>query len=230
MKRVKILNIVFTQEIKTKQIPSFRSAVLRMLGDADVAFHNHTEDEKFVYDYPKIQYKTFGNKASMFCIEEGVEKIYSLFNLKSRNIIINGVQSDLVVEDLKANEFVIQAWDTYFDYKISSWLALNEKNYGEYKKLKSEAEKFYFLENILRGNILSFGKGVDCIFDKEVKVQITKINKEYTSDFKGIKMHTINAEFKSNVFLPNHLGLGKGVSIGFGVVKEKRKNNYINGE
>lgn len=226
MKKVKILSIVFSQDIKTTQIPSFRSAVLKMLGDADVAFHNHKEDEKFVYDYPKIQYKSVRNKASLFCIEEGVEKIYSLFNLKNRSIIINGEQSDLVVEELKANEFLIQAWDTYFDYKISSWLALNEKNYGDYKKLKTDAEKVYFLENILRGNILSFGKGVDCIFDKEVKVQITKINREYTSDFKGVKMHTINAEFKSNVFLPNQLGLGKGVSIGYGIVKTKR--NEIN--
>ncbi|MDD2636807.1 MAG: CRISPR-associated endonuclease Cas6, partial [Bacteroidales bacterium] len=60
---------------------------------------------------------------------------------------------------------------------------------------------------------------------KEVKVQITNINKEYARNFKGVKMHTINAEFKTNVLLPNYLGLGKGVSIGFGTVKSKSKND-----
>ncbi|MDD3723528.1 MAG: CRISPR-associated endonuclease Cas6 [Lutibacter sp.] len=226
MKKIKILNVVFNKELSKSEVPAFRGAVLNLLGDADVIFHNHSDDEKFVYDYPRIQYKVIGKKAALFCLEEGVEKIYSFFNLRNRDIIINGVKSDLVIEQIKANEHLIQAWDKYFNYSISSWLALNEINYAKYRTLDNEDEKIFFLENILRGNILSFGKGLNCMFDREVKVQITVLTKEFTSNFKGVKMHTINAEFRTNVSLPAYLGLGKGVSIGYGIVKTKR--NEIN--
>jgi len=33
-------------------------------------------------------------------------------------------------------------------------------------------------------------------------------------------MLAFNIEFKTNVFLPNFIGLGKGVSIGFGTIKQ----------
>lgn len=222
MKKVKTLVVCFDRELKANNIPKFRGAVLNNIDEPDVIFHNHKgEGEQFVYKYPQIQYKTINKKAAFFCIAEGVEKIHQFFNLKDWSLNIGGESINMSVEYLKVNEFLIQAWDKYFTYNISSWLALNEKNIGIYRKLKTEEEKIFFLENILRGNILSFGKGVGCIFDKEVKVQIIAIKKEYASDFKGLKMHTINAEFRSNVSLPVYMGLGKGVSIGFGIIEEK---------
>lgn len=32
--------------------------------------------------------------------------------------------------------------------------------------------------------------------------------------------------FKSNVSLPDYIGLGKGVSIGFGMIKDYKNNKY----
>ncbi|MDY0141566.1 MAG: CRISPR-associated endonuclease Cas6 [Bacteroidales bacterium] len=222
MKKIKTLTVLFDKVLKPNEIPKFRGAVLGKIDQPDLLFHNHFDKEQFVYEYPKIQYKTINKKAAFFCVEEGVEIVHQFFNLKDWSLQIGSVNMNMGVDSLKVNKFLIQAWDKYFTYNINSWLALNEKNYPLYKNLKSLDEKHFFLENILRGNILSFGKGIDCIFDREVKVQIKKIKKEHPRDFKGIKMHAIDAEFKTNVFLPNYLGLGKGVSIGFGVVEEKR--------
>ncbi len=222
MKKTKTLELIFDKEIKQKDLTFFRSAILKMLGEPDVMFHNHIEDEKFVYKYPKIQYKVIGKKAALYCVDEGVEKIYPFISLQHKNVEIKGEKSDLLIQSVNAGNTLIQAWDTYRSYNITSWLPLNAKNYEVYKKLQTNEEKKFFLENVLRGNLLSLGKGLDIHFEKEIKVQIIDIIKEYTSDYKGIKMHTINADFKTNVSLPSHIGLGKGVSLGFGVVRRKR--------
>ncbi|MDD2635305.1 MAG: CRISPR-associated endonuclease Cas6, partial [Bacteroidales bacterium] len=171
MKKIKSLVVCFDRELKANDIPKFRGAVLRNIKEPDIIFHNHKgEKEQYAYNYPQIQYKTINKKAAFFCVEEGVEKIHQFLNLKDWNLNIGGEAISMAIEHLKVNEFLIQAWDKYFTYYINSWLALNDKNYSTYKNLNTEDEKKFFLENILRGNILSFGKGVDCIFDKEVKV------------------------------------------------------------
>lgn len=223
MQRVKVLVVKFDRNLTGLEIPKFRSAVIEKITEPDILFHHHKNDDKVLYKYPLIQYKTINRKAAIFCIDKGIEAVNQFLSLDNWNMRIGKEITDISVESVKANQFTIQAWDKYFYYRINSWLALNEKNYAAYKELKKEGEKLFFLENILRGNILSFGKGINCKFEKEVKVNITDISREKTKLFKDIKMHAIDATFKTNVFLPNYLGLGKGVSIGFGTIFTIRK-------
>ncbi len=223
MQRVKVLVVKFDRNLTGLEIPKFRSAVIEKIANPDILFHHHKNDDKVLYKYPLIQYKTINRKAAIFCIDKGIEVVNQFLSLDNWNMRIGKEVSDISVESVKANQFIIQAWDKYFYYRISSWLALNEKNYKTYKELNKEEEKLFFLENILRGNILSFGKGINCNFEKEVKVNITELTKEKTKLFKDVKMHAIDATFKTNVFLPNYLGLGKGVSIGFGTIFTLRK-------
>jgi hypothetical protein len=42
--------------------------------------------------------------------------------------------------------------------------------------------------------------------------------------FKGKEMPGFSLDFNSNVILPPYIGLGKGSSIGFGVVKKISEN------
>ena len=44
MKKIKILSVVFNKELSKSEVPAFRGAVLNLLGDADVIFHNHSPD------------------------------------------------------------------------------------------------------------------------------------------------------------------------------------------
>ena len=226
MKKIKTLVITFDKELASKDIPKFRGAILNNIENPDILFHNHFDNSnKLNYRYPLIQYKTIDRKAALFCIANGVDVVHEFFRLPEWSININNKKIDIAVENVNVNQFVIQAWDKYFDYNIYNWLPLNEKNYRAYKELTADSEKIFFLERILRGNILSFGRGIECEFEREVKVQIIDIKKEKTLKYKDVKMHAVDAVFKTNVFLPNYVGLGKGTRIGFGVVREKKSNN-----
>jgi hypothetical protein len=91
--------------------------------------------------------------------------------------------------------------------------------------METAVEKLQFLERILTGNILSFAKGVTLNIDKSLNISIIRIIRGKQVSFKGVKLIALNVEFRSNFFLPNHIGLGKGVSLGFGTVREKRRLN-----
>lgn len=70
-----VLVVQFTNELKQTNIPYFRGAVIAALGEqADVLFHNHTENG-FRYAYPLIQYKRVKGKAAIVCIKDGTEQI-----------------------------------------------------------------------------------------------------------------------------------------------------------
>lgn len=219
-----ILLVQFSNPIYRDEIPAFRGAIVNALQDkgADL-FHNHKE-EGLVYRYPLIQYKRIHQKAAIVCIGEGTEAIGQFFSTCDFNVDIGNRSLELEVESIKANKSIVQVWDSMFSYTIRKWLPFNKENYEQYLKLESLAEKYAMLERLLIGNILSFGKGVGIQFDKQVECKITEASEPMSIMHKGVKLMGFDVAFKSNVSLPDYIGLGKGVSVGKGMVKRMESN------
>jgi hypothetical protein len=55
-----------------------------------------------------------------------------------------------------------------------------------------------------------------------VEVKIQQVQRERWVDFKKVKVLAFSLEFTANVALPNYIGMGKGCSLGWGVVKGLR--------
>lgn len=222
MKRIRILNISFNALIKSYEIPAFRGAIIEKAGKNNELFHNH-KDDKFNYRYPLIQYKTIAQKPAMLCIEEGVDEIHHYFQSKEWDIEVSGRKLDMSINQMSLNTFTMQVWDKTWDYSLRNWIALNQENYKKYREIDDEKEQTRFLEELLTGNILSFAKGIGWNVDKTIEVKINTIHNVNKVKLKGNFVLGFNLDFKTNVFLPNHIGLGKGVSHGYGVVKMKKK-------
>ncbi|HLW41378.1 MAG TPA: CRISPR-associated endonuclease Cas6 [Flavobacterium sp.] len=225
MPKIRTLKVVFDTPLKQYEIPAFRGAIVDLVGREDTTFHNHKGENGFHYRYPKIQYKAKQGKAMIFCMEEGIEPLYQVFQNSNQEINLNGKQIALNVEDIKLNQPFLQVWDKWMYYKITDWLPLNEKNFERYITLDSEIEKLELLEKVLVGNILSMAKGLDWNIKNEVKVRITEKVAEKNITFKNVKMKGMIVFFKSNVFLPAHIGIGKGASIGHGVIHPQSSRN-----
>ena len=110
-------------------------------------------------------------------------------------------------------------------YKITNWLALNQENLTRYNELMSLAERVQMLERILVNHILSFASGLDWFIEERINVTITKLEGPHPFRFKGMRFRAFNPEFTVNLELPSYIGLGKGSSIGFGVVKQVHHGN-----
>ncbi|MDE6422852.1 MAG: CRISPR-associated endonuclease Cas6, partial [Muribaculaceae bacterium] len=80
------------------------------------------------------------------------------------------------------------------------------------------AEKVMLMERILTGNILSCAKGLDEYFSQRINCKILDIDYEGNKAYKGIELLNFSATFKTNVMIPQWLGLGKSVSLNHGTV------------
>lgn len=219
MKKIRTLLVTFNNPIAQQQITAFRGAIIEKAGRENTLFHNHITSDTFSYRYPLIQYKTISKLPAIYCVDEGVEEIHKLFENKSWTIDLKGEKMDLVVEDLNLKSATLTISDKLIEYQIQRWQALNEENYRKYQALSSLTEKLEMLQRILIGNILSFAKGIEWHIDKPIVLHITDLQTEKLTRMKDIKVIVFNIQFTCNVSLPNYIGLGKGASTGFGIVK-----------
>ena len=130
----------------------------------------------------------------------------------------------LEIESVTPKTYVVQVWDSEFKYRIRNWLPLNTENYKKYIQLEAISDKVIFLEKILIGNILSFAKGMGIDIQNEISCKMITISEPKPIKAKDVKMMAFDAEFKTNISLPDYMGLGKHASLGFGtVVREYNK-------
>lgn len=229
MKYVRTLTVITDAEIHQNEIPLFRGAVIHSLGEhPNVYFHNHLDDDKFRYSYPLIQYKRLEKKAAIVCVEEGVDIIGQFLTEVNGTLTIGERQVTCNTGTILPARILVQTWQEMFNYHISRWLPLNSKNYQLYQNLEGVVEKTTFLENILKGNLLSMLKGLNIHLEKELVLKITDISEAYLLYNKGVKMMAFNADFNCNLSIPNNIGIGKNASIGCGIVHQMRKGTNNN--
>lgn len=228
-KYIRTLTVFFDTDISYKEIPLFRGAVLKSLGDkANVLYHNHTSDDTFRYSYPLIQYKRLSGKAAIVCIEEGADLIGQFFSNNTGNLHIGERVAKCDIGRMVPEKILMQVWKASFKYHINRWLPLNAKNYLLYQKTEGMIERIQLLENILKANLLSMLKGLGIFLEEEINLKIINLSDSYIIYNKGVALMAFNVDITCNLFIPNNLGIGKNASIGFGVIHQKKNESLTN--
>lgn len=218
MYKLPTIVIQFDNEIESKALPYFRGAVIASLEKKNILFHNHDED-KLRYAYPLIQYKRIHKKAAVMGVGKGIEVISQLLTVRDFNYHIGNEQVEMRIEAVNAydNEIMLtENADSH--YRLRSWLPLNSENYKQYQESESMVERIQILERVLVGNILSFLKGIDIHVEEQLIVHVTDITGQRAITYKKVKLMAFDIEFKTNIQLPQYIGIGKNASIGCGVL------------
>jgi len=224
MKQIKVLTVSFNTRIENHEIPAFRGAIVDKVGRDSILFHNHLAGDAFLYKYPLIQYKTIQGKPTIVCIDYGVDEIHKFFENRDWSLKISDRWLDMKIDSLNMNQFTMQVWDKQWRYSILNWIALNQENHEKYLAIESLTERISFLERTLIGNIISMAKGISWDVDKPIKLSISEIKNSKPVSLKGKRVMGFTLDFTTNVFLPNYIGLGKSVSLGYGVVRNKKND------
>lgn len=219
--QITVLTIGFGLRIPARLLYLFRGAIIHLLEHDDVLFHNHA-DEGYRYSYPLIQYRQLDGRAALVCIGDGIDAAMDCLPDFPCQVNIGTRRTQLDVDSVVEQKVLVQLDELPRLYSLRGWLPLNEKNYVEYQRLSGIYEKCAFLESILIGNILSFGKGVGVNFEGELKCTIEDIFDMRFEIYKRVGMQAFDLTFSSNVNLPDDIGLGKGVSLGFGTIRRLR--------
>lgn len=215
----KIVTILSGMPISFEEIPFLRGAILEKVKTANVLFHDHL-DNGFRYSYPLIQYKTINGKAAIVAIAEGAKAIKEILPYMNTEVRIGDRRCNISLNDVITDVANVCVTDEQHSYSIHRWLPFNQDNYAEYKRLDSISLKVEMLQRLMTGNILSFAKGIGIYLSSKVDVNIIDIKAVRQYRFKNVLMQGFDVKVNANVVLPINIGLGKGVSIGFGVINE----------
>lgn len=214
---IKTLILQFANELSTNDITKFRGAVIASLKEKNILYHNHIED-RFRYAYPLIQYKRIHQKAAIVCIGDGVKAIHELFASDNFLFKIGEKETEMKMDNVKVYDNEISIFDTIQYYRIRNWLPLNSENYAKFQNADSLVERIQILERILAGNMLSFLKGIDIHLEEQMELHITSILDQRPAIYKRVKLISFDIEFKTNLYLPQYIGIGKNASVGFGTL------------
>lgn len=218
-KDMNIVTILSNTPISLYEIPFLRGAILDKVKTANVLFHDHI-DNGFRYSYPLIQYKAINGNAAIVAIAEGTNAIKEILPHMNTEVRIGNKRCNLSLSDVVTDVTNVCVTEEEYSYSIHRWLPFNQNNYAEYKGLDSLSLKVEMLQRLMVGNILSFAKGIGIYLNSKVEVNIIDINTVRQYRFKNVLMQGLDIMFKTNVALPTNIGLGKGVSIGFGIINE----------
>lgn len=218
LKTIRTVMVLFDLPIMNEELSQFRGAVIETTRRNNDLYHNHS-DEGVIYRYPAIQYKKISGKAALVCYEKGTEAIHDFFSNTDWKLRIGQRQEEVRVLEVKARQFNVGVWENWFDYHLLNWMPLNQDNYKRYHQAESYAEKMAILESVLMGNLLTFCEGMEFRPNKEVKAAITHVKRDKIASYRGQIMQTFDLTFRSNLSVPDYAALGKGASVGFGLVR-----------
>ena len=225
---IQIYTINFANEIGVHEISQFRGAVISAVGRDNGLFHDH-EGDNYRYSYPLIQYKRLRGRAAIVCLGDGVDAVGALLRRDSTTLLLGGRHLlNLAVDSIDAQDccFAADIAGCTHSYRLRRWLPLNAENYRRYRSTQSLAERVSLLERIVVGNILSMAGGLSLFVDVPVEVKITSVREHPRAvEFKGVRMMAFDVDFLTNIDLPVNVGLGKGCSIGFGIVEKLEDKN-----
>jgi hypothetical protein len=100
---------------------------------------------------------------------------------------------------------------------LTPWLALNQQNAKKFYDLKGKPERDSFMQKILTANLTVLAKSVDydlpapVACECRVRFKRERINHENVMVFLGT--------FRTNLRIPDYLGIGQSVSEGFGTIR-----------
>ena len=168
------------------------------------------------YLYPRVQVKILNEQIYIVGIKEGINPVLSLIdNFNSFNF--GNITINIEKYDIEKNKDQFNTTEKLLRYKfITPWIALNKSTGGKYRFL-TDQEKPLFLNQLLGKNLLFIAKelGFDIKNKIFTKVSINNLIPEKI-DENGWGAFT--GEFKTNFLLPSYIGLGNGITRGFGTL------------
>jgi len=166
--------------------------------------------------YPRVQVKILNEQIYLVGINEGAGPVLSLSeklnSLDFGNITFQVNDIDI---DLKEDILILSNQPVRYRF-ISPWVALNPITNKKYKALDNSA-RIKYLSQLLTHNILFLGKEMGLNIDVKVYTWLS-LSSLFPKPIGEKNWGSFYGGFKTNIILPSYIGLGNGITRGFGTI------------
>jgi hypothetical protein len=206
---------VITDKPVRKTPYQVKGVFMRQYPDLEIVpMMDGTYRDRFLY--PRVQIKILNEQVYMIGIHEGVDPIVELADrldiLDFGNITFQVFDTDVNIKD---DQF--RAVDRLVRYRLlTPWVALNQTTGSRYRFLNN-MERIAFLNRLLGQNIVFLAREMGIKLQNKVftKVNLTSM---FPKPVDERNWGAFSGEFRTNFLLPNYLGIGNGITRGYGAV------------
>ena len=179
----------------------------------DPIFHQH-EGGRFLYRYPRVQYRRERGTGVIMGIEAGAERLRQLGWL---DLSLRLGDQDVTVEDVAIDlrRAAFGLADRLERYLFRSpWLPFNQENYQRYQSMGPPAQRAE-CDRLLVAQILSALRGLKIDFTGRLYAAFER-HRVAAVTYKDQVMMGLCGHFLTNARLPDDFAIGRAVSHGYG--------------
>lgn len=209
-------------------------AVFESAGIPTHLFHNHDETQwkaapdknlrDEVYRYPMVQYKVHHRKAEIMGIGPAAKAPQLWMAMAGQDLKMQGQLHKLSVHKLEQEPWQPQINGRLYTYRLNKWLPLNSKNYERWQKSPRLSDKVALLDKALWGHLFHLTDSLDISLDRDqLELFVSSIDMQTFKKAYNTMLLALDITFCTNLPLPEEIGLGQKVSLGFGKVQQIKK-------
>ena len=170
--------------------------------------------DKFLY--PRVQVKILNEQIYLIGIKDGADPVLDMTKdfelLNFGNITFNILDVD-IEENIDQFKHVNQLLRYRF---VSPWIALSKNTQNRYKFLKNK-DRIAFLNRLLGQNIVFLAREMSVDLNDKVYTKLN-LNSLFPKPVNENNWGSFSGEFQTNFVLPNYIGLGNGITRGYGAI------------
>ena len=216
IQEVSTINVrLFTDKPVRKTPYQVKGVIMKQFPDNEIVpMLNGTYREKFLY--PRVQVKILNEQIYLIGIAEGVEPIKSILS-KLNSLNFGNITFEISKNEIEENNDSFKLTPELIKYRfVTPWIALNRNTGKKYRPLKNK-DRINYLNKLLDKNIIFLAREMGIETDENIFSKLnlsTLVPKSIDDNNWG----AFNGEFKINFFLPNYLGIGNGITRGYGTI------------
>ena len=215
--------------------PDIKSIVIRIVTDKPVrktpyqvkgVFMRQFPDESIVpmlngslrdkFLYPRVQVKILNEQIFIIGINEGVDPVLKLAE-KFKAFDFGNITFEIESYDVEESENQFIPSEKLLKYEfVTPWIALNHMTGGKYRFLGKE-EKPSFLNKLIGQNIVFLANELGVKLSNNIFTRVSASNLPPKS-VDDNKWGAFMGAFETNFILPNYIGVGNGITRGFGTI------------
>ncbi len=166
--------------------------------------------------YPRVQVKILNEQIYIVGIKDGADPVLKMTKelelLNFGNITFNIKDVD-IEESVDQFEHVDQLLRYQF---VSPWVALSKHTQNRYKFLKND-DRIAFLSRLLGQNIVFLAREMEVDLKEKVYTKLI-LDSLFPKPAYENNWASFSGEFQTNFVLPNYIGLGNGITRGYGAI------------